>query len=113
MKAWDIAGVDAWKDARIALATSPPVFSHDLMRLEEIELEASSLMSIYNEYRRQRSRITGPRVIGDVTDKLARIVVLAILTIQHFTKDADTTINIVDNELDNLVARMSETRKVL
>lgn len=101
-----IADIDAWLDEEVAAAYESQPLAQHWARVAKVNEEAGEAIEALISWTGQNPRKPQRDEARDeLLTELADVALTAILAIQHFTKDADETVNGVLARLARLHAR--------
>lgn len=101
--------VDAWLDAAVAAHYQGQPLAQDYARVAKATEETGEAIAALIGATGQNPRKGVTHTMQDVTDELADVAMTAILAIQHFTKNASVTRQILRAKLAALSTRVPET----
>lgn len=100
-----IAMLDAWLDENTGILYKEQPLAQDWVRIVAVLDHMSSVAEALAGFSRQNPRLIGQVSQSDILNSLADAANMAILAIQHFTKDANMSAGIVSESFDHLMRR--------
>jgi len=105
----EVAKQIAWMDADLDDNASPAYkaqpLAQDWARIAKLSEEVGEAIEAWIGVTAQNPRKGEHGTIDDVLDELADVVLTGLAAIQHFTKDSDSTLQILSSKLDRHIAR--------
>lgn len=102
-----ITDIDRWLDSKVAEEYKAQPLAQDWARISKMMEEAGEAIQAFIGYTGQNPRKGKINDLDDVLDELADTVLTGVFAIQHFTKDADQTIQVIKDKLAFQHKRMS------
>lgn len=101
-----ITEIDLWLDAKTADDYKSQPLAQDWARISKMMEESGEAIQAFVGYTGQNPRKGKTHDLDDVLDELADTILTGVFAIQHFTKNAEETIQIIVDKLTYQHKRM-------
>lgn len=103
-----ITDIDNWLDAKVTDEYKYQPLAQDWARISKMAEEIGEAIQAFIGYTGQNPRKGKINDLADVLAELADTVLTGVFAIQHFTKDADQTLQIIIDKLNYQHDRMQK-----